>query len=269
MAWPARRSTISWSGDSATSPSAAFLAPTTRTIGPSAFLVWSRNQALSVTSIARQGHRAWPAPRPREQRGWTTEAEVAQWIEQLPKPVGVMACNDIRAQQVLMACRVIGVGVPDEVAVLGVDNDELLCDLSDPPLSSVVPDTHRIGFEAASLLDQMMRGEHTPEALTSIPPIGVLTRLSTDVLAIDDRTFLRQSTSSANTPATGSRSKTCSPNSPYLEASLNDALPRSSAAHPRPRSSGCNWIGLSNSWPRRMFLSNRSRSRPAFGIPNT
>jgi LacI family transcriptional regulator, galactose operon repressor len=122
-----------------------------------------------------------------EQRGWTTEAEVAQWIEQLPKPVGVMACNDIRAQQVLMACRVIGVSVPDEVAVLGVDNDELLCDLSDPPLSSVVPDTHRIGFEAASLLDQMMRGELAPQPLTTIPPIGVLTRLSTDVLAIDDR----------------------------------------------------------------------------------
>ena len=123
----------------------------------------------------------------REQRGWTTEAEVAQWIEQLPKPVGVMACNDIRAQQILMACRVIGVGVPDEAAVLGVDNDELLCDLSDPPLSSIVPDTHRIGFEAALLLDQMMRGGLAPEALTTIPPIGVLTRRSTDVLAIDDR----------------------------------------------------------------------------------
>ena len=94
-----------------------------------------------------------------EQRGWTTEAEVTRWLARLPKPVGLMACNDIRAQQVLTACRAIGAAVPDEVAVLGVDNDEVLCDLSDPPLSSVVPDTRRIGHESAALLDRMMAGE--------------------------------------------------------------------------------------------------------------
>lgn len=123
----------------------------------------------------------------REQSGWAEQAEVARWIEELPKPVGLMACNDIRAQQVLTACRVIGVAVPDEVAVLGVDNDDVLCDLSDPPLSSIVPDTRRIGFEAASLLERMMRGEIVPEDPIAIPPLGVLTRRSTDVLAIDDR----------------------------------------------------------------------------------
>jgi LacI family transcriptional regulator len=127
----------------------------------------------------------------REQRGWTTEAEVTKWIEELPKPVGLMACNDIRAQQVLTACRVLGVAVPDEVAVLGVDNDDVLCDLSDPPLSSVVPDTRRIGYEAASLLEKMMGGEPAPESLTTIPPLGVVTRRSTDVLAIEDRTISR------------------------------------------------------------------------------
>jgi LacI family transcriptional regulator len=123
----------------------------------------------------------------REQLGWSTEAEVTRWIEELPKPVGLMACNDIRAQQVLTTCRTIGVAVPDEVAVLGVDNDDVLCDLSDPPLSSVVPDTRKIGYEAASLLERMMGGEPAPEPLTTIPPLGVVTRRSTDVLAIDDR----------------------------------------------------------------------------------
>jgi LacI family transcriptional regulator len=123
----------------------------------------------------------------REQLGWITEAEVIRWIEELPKPVGLMACNDIRAQQVLATCRAIGVAVPDEVAVLGVDNDDVLCDLSDPPLSSVIPDTRQIGYEAASLLERMMSGEPAPAAVTTIPPLGVVTRRSTDVLAIDDR----------------------------------------------------------------------------------
>ena len=137
---------------------------------------WSRQSRIAGTEA-------------REQRGWTTVAEVERWIEELPKPVGIMACNDIRAQQVLMACRLIGVAVPDEVSVLGVDNDELLCDLSDPPLSSVVPDTRRIGYEAAALLDRMMRGALPSDVLTTIPPLGILTRRSTDVLAIEDRTL--------------------------------------------------------------------------------
>jgi LacI family transcriptional regulator len=131
-------------------------------------------------------------PRPagteaREQRGWTTEGEVTGWTEALPKPVGLLACNDIRAQQVLTTCRAIGVAVPDEVAVLGVDNDEVLCDLADPPLSSVVPDTHRVGYEAASLLERMMAGEPAPEAVQAVSPLGVVTRRSTDVLAVEDR----------------------------------------------------------------------------------
>jgi LacI family transcriptional regulator len=112
---------------------------------------------------------------------------VARWIRELPKPVGLMACNDMRGQQVLDACRAIGTVVPDEVAVIGVDNEEVLCDLSDPPLSSVVPNAERIGYEAASLLDSMMRGEKVQATRSLIEPLGVFTRRSTEVLAIDDR----------------------------------------------------------------------------------
>jgi LacI family transcriptional regulator len=126
-----------------------------------------------------------------EQRGWAAEAEVSAWVEALPKPVGLMACNDIRAQQVLTACRARGIAVPDEAAVLGVDNDDVLCDLADPPLSSIEPDTRRIGFEAAALLERMMAGEPPPEGTVTIPPLGVVTRRSTDVLAIDDRAISR------------------------------------------------------------------------------
>jgi LacI family transcriptional regulator len=112
---------------------------------------------------------------------------VARWIKELPKPVGLMACNDIRGQQVLNACRASGVAVPDEVAVIGVDNDEVLCELSDPPLTSVVPSTERIGYEAAALLDRMMAGRKPPRRPIFMQPLGIVTRRSTEVLAIEDR----------------------------------------------------------------------------------
>ncbi|MBW8864300.1 MAG: DNA-binding transcriptional regulator [Verrucomicrobia bacterium] len=112
---------------------------------------------------------------------------VANWIKKLPKPIGVMACNDMRGQQVLDACRATGVASPEEVAVIGVDNDEVLCNLSDPHLSSVVPDTERIGYEAAVLLAKMMTGERAPAAETLIKPSGIVTRHSTEVLAMEDR----------------------------------------------------------------------------------
>ncbi len=85
---------------------------------------------------------------------------LALWIRSLPKPVGLMACNDIRAQQVLSVCGQYGINVPDEVAVIGVDNDDVLCDLCDPPLSSVAKNAHKTGYQAAAMLDQMIRGRH-------------------------------------------------------------------------------------------------------------
>ena len=97
-----------------------------------------------------------------------------------------MACNDLRGQQLLNACRAVGVAVPDDVAVVGVDNDELICDLSDPPLSSVEPDTEKIGYEAASLLARLMNGETLCQRAYFIAPKGVVPRQSSDVLASDD-----------------------------------------------------------------------------------
>jgi LacI family transcriptional regulator len=113
--------------------------------------------------------------------------DLARWIRKLPKPVGVMACYDLRGVQVLDACRRLGVAVPDELAVVGVDNDELLCELAHPPLSSVIPNTHRTGYEAAALLDQMMSGKRIGGQTHLIPPLGLAARQSSDVLAIDDR----------------------------------------------------------------------------------
>ena len=121
------------------------------------------------------------------QQGWgAQQKELVQWIESLPKPVGIMACNDFRGQHLIEACQALGVVVPDEVAVVGVDNDRVVCDFCTPPLSSVIPAAEKIGFEAASMLDRLMRGETLSTTQLVVDPLGVAERQSTDVLAIDD-----------------------------------------------------------------------------------
>jgi LacI family transcriptional regulator len=122
-----------------------------------------------------------------ERQGLLFQEDLERWLVSLPKPIGVMACNDIRGQQVLNLCRRLDLAVPEEVAIIGVDNDEILCELSDPPLSSVAPDTFRIGYDAAVMLDRMMAGGKPPAKSILIPPCGIVTRRSTEVLALDDR----------------------------------------------------------------------------------
>ena len=124
-------------------------------------------------------------------RGLLDEGDMAAWLSSLPKPVGLMAPNDVRAQQVLNACARCGIAVPDEVAVIGVDNDEVLCELSDPPLSSVDLGGQEIGRQAAMVLDQMINGQAAPPGHIRVKPRGVVARQSTDVLAIADPTVAR------------------------------------------------------------------------------
>lgn len=111
---------------------------------------------------------------------------IVRWLQGLPKPAGVLACYDVRGRQVLEACREANIKVPDEVAVIGVHNDDLLCELCDPPLSSVIPNARRSGYEAASLLARLMEGEQVPVDTRFVEPIGVEARQSTDVLAVAD-----------------------------------------------------------------------------------
>ncbi len=121
----------------------------------------------------------------------TLLAGLGRWLKSLPKPIGILACYDVRGQQVLDACREVSLGVPDEVAVIGVDNDELLCHLASPPLSSVIPDTMQAGYEAAALLDAMMAGKEVAPTEHLIPPLGIAERQSTDILAVEDRDIAR------------------------------------------------------------------------------
>ena len=154
---------------------------------------WSRRRQLGfVSTVSAKGFRCHVfqnppgAVRHHGHPRWEDELDrVAQWVRELPKPAGVMACNDFRAVQLLDACRRAGVAVPEQVAVIGVDND-VACELCNPSLTSVIPDAERIGFEAAKLLDQMMQGQTPPFHERYVPPRGIITRQSTDVTAIND-----------------------------------------------------------------------------------
>jgi LacI family transcriptional regulator len=123
----------------------------------------------------------------RQAARWDQEQrELSAWIRRLPRPVGIMACYDIKGQEILDVCRGLNIAVPEEVAVIGVDNDRLICELSMPPLSSVIPNTHRTGYLAAELLDQLMRGRKVRTTTHLIGSLGIQTRRSTDVLAVED-----------------------------------------------------------------------------------
>ena len=118
---------------------------------------------------------------------WELEMDpIAAWVEDLRKPVGIMACHDFRALQLLAACRLRDVAVPEQVAVIGVGADDVACELADPPLSSVILNAWRMGYEAAAQLDRLMRGETPTKRDVRIPPLDVAARHSTDVTAISD-----------------------------------------------------------------------------------
>ena len=118
---------------------------------------------------------------------WEVEQErISGWLATLPRPIGIMVCNDLRGQHVLEACRSMGLAVPEEVAVVGVDDEEEVCELCEPPLSSIIPNADLVGYKAAELLDRLMAGEPEGGGRLDIPPLGVATRQSSDILAIED-----------------------------------------------------------------------------------
>jgi LacI family transcriptional regulator len=120
-------------------------------------------------------------------KGWDlSEQQVAEWLAIYPKPAGILAANDAYGQRLLAAAHRAGLNVPEELAVLGVDDDAATCEVCDPPLSSVIIDSEQLGYKAAELLERLMRGARPPAEPLLIQPSGVRIRQSTDILAIDD-----------------------------------------------------------------------------------
>jgi LacI family transcriptional regulator len=154
-------------------------------------LRWSQQRSESFRKrVKESGFETsfYSQPRAASNRSWEGEQVlIVDWLKSLPKPVGVLACNDDRAQNVTEACKTAGLHVPAEVAVIGVDNDDLICGLSEPPISSIALNVEKAGYRAAELLDRLMAGKEKMAGQTIIvEPLDVVTRQSTDVLAIED-----------------------------------------------------------------------------------
>ncbi len=153
--------------------------------------VWSDRRERSYCATIRQAgfstHVYLPPPRKQDRQWDRAQGHLAAWLAALPKPAGLMACDDYRGREVLEACRLADIQVPEEIAVVGVDNDELLCELADPPLSSVAMNTQQGGYRTAELLDQLMRRKIRKPRHLVVEPLHVVTRRSTDIVAMEDR----------------------------------------------------------------------------------
>ncbi len=117
------------------------------------------------------------------------QSRLAGWLATLPKPLGLMVCTDDCSYDCVEACRLAGLGIPEDVAIIGVGNDELVCNFSYPPLSSVVLNTEQAGYEAAEMLATMIRNPKRAVRNVIAEPLHVVTRQSTDLVATEDRNF--------------------------------------------------------------------------------
>jgi LacI family transcriptional regulator len=151
---------------------------------------WSGRREKAFRSYLGERHfdvHTYKAPKLRKDRVWEKEqAFLARWLSALPRPIGVFACDDDRGREVLEACKLADLRVPEDVAVVGVDNDQVFCELADPPLSSVALNAETAGYRAAALLDAMMHGRERKRRQIVVEALGVVTRRSTDIVAVDD-----------------------------------------------------------------------------------
>jgi LacI family transcriptional regulator len=153
-------------------------------------IVWSRERAEGFEGrIQRAGYwvHYFEHRKARTSELWYYKpSSLSSWLKSLPKPVALMACDDNQGQHITEACRLSGLRIPEEVAVLGVDNDVMLCELSDPPLSSIALDVEKGGYDSAQLLDQMIRNGMTGAYDIVVKPTQIVTRYSTDIYATND-----------------------------------------------------------------------------------
>ncbi len=154
---------------------------------------WSRERGKSFSArIEKAGFKAhiyeYEQPKTEYKHSWEQEQDIlVEWLKKLPKPIALMACNDDRSQHVLEACKIGGFEVPGEVAIIGLGDDDLICNLATPPLSSIAIGAEKAGYMAAAVLERLMNGEKILNNENIIvPTMYVATRQSTDILKIDD-----------------------------------------------------------------------------------
>lgn len=151
-------------------------------------VLWSKERERGFGQVlGRAGYDYYRYTPSRKSIPWGEEIpELGRWLESLPKPVGLMAAMDVRGRQVIAACQEAGIRVPEDVAVLGVDNDPLLCKMCSPRMSSVILDSENGGYQAARILDGLMKGRIREKKTFLINPTGIASRESTERSKISD-----------------------------------------------------------------------------------
>jgi LacI family transcriptional regulator len=146
----------------------------------------------AVTGLGYECHEYLPGYRAGRKIGFEEQQRrVNRWLAALPRPIAILTVDADLGRQLAEICHFAGVRIPDEVAILAGDTDDLLCEVSTPPLSSITVACERLGHEAAAMLNRMIAGDAPPKQPLLIPPHGVVSRQSTDVLSIDDPTVVR------------------------------------------------------------------------------
>jgi LacI family transcriptional regulator len=149
-------------------------------------------QRLGFVSEVYNPPQVWNSPdvAAREALHAGGSSELESWIKSLPPRTAILACNDVRAQQLLAVAVRVGRRVPDDLAVMGVDDDEVICELTNPRLTSIRPDAYGLGYTAAYWLHLLMQGAPLPRRSLLMPPLGITERASTDVVASNDPLFV-------------------------------------------------------------------------------
>lgn len=154
-------------------------------------IVWSRERAEGFEERIQEAGFDVHYYEHKDSRGidlwYYKPSALSDWLKSLPKPVALMACDDNQGHHITEAARHAGIRIPDELAVLGVDNDEMVCDLSDPPLSSIELDSEKSGYEAARLMEQMIEDQVCYADDIIVNATQVVTRHSTDIFASKDK----------------------------------------------------------------------------------
>lgn len=154
-------------------------------------IVWSRERAEGFEErIKEAGYEVHFFEKDKLDSGniwYYKPSPLSQWLKSLPKPIALMACDDNQGQHVTEACRHSEIIIPQEVAVLGVDNDEMVCELSDPPLSSIAQDAENGGYQAAKLLEHMIKNGADNFYDIVVKPTQIVTRQSSDIYATNDQ----------------------------------------------------------------------------------
>ena len=116
-----------------------------------------------------------------------TQLALSKWLCALPKPIGLMTCADDFSQHAVEACKITNINIPDEISIIGVDNDELVCSLSNPTLSSISLNFEAAGYQAATILNKMMKGQKITNQHIIVQANRIVERQSSNILAIDNK----------------------------------------------------------------------------------